>query len=294
MRIVIIGANGQLGSDLVQVLGNSPSRAGDPEIVPLTHTDIEIADFDSVREALGANHPDCVINTAAFHNVSQCEEQPARAFAVNAIGAGNVARTCADLGSALVHISTDYVFDGKKRSPYVEDDLPLPLNVYGVSKLAGEHLIRHTLEQHFVVRTSGLYGIHPCRAKKGENFVELMLRLARDRDEVRVVTDEVLTPTYTLDLAQQIAALIQTEHYGLYHATSGGSCSWYEFARAVFDLTAASANLQPTTSGEFPRPVKRPSYSVLENQALQDLGLDQMRPWHEALQAYLQERWGSL
>jgi len=263
---------------------------GEWRVVPLTHADIEVEDYESVREALGKHRPDCVINTAAFHDVIACEAQPERAFAVNAVGAWNVARVCAELGATLVHLSTDYVFDGGKGRPYVEDDLPRPSNVYGVSKLAGEHLIRYTLAQHFVVRTSGLYGAHPCRAKKGENFVGFMLRLARERGEVRVVTDEVLTPTYTLDLARQVALLAQTEYHGLYHATSGGECSWYEFARAIFDLTGTPVSLQPTTAGEFPRPVKRPAYSVLENRALQELGLDRMRPWREALEAYLKER----
>jgi len=283
MKVAIIGANGQLGSDLVKALASE-------EVIPLTHDDIEVADQASVHRVLTRHQPQVVINTAAFHNVVACEEQPERAFAVNAIGAWNVARACGPLGASLVHISTDYVFDGQKGNPYTEDDLPRPLNVYGVSKLAGEHLIRYSLKQHFIIRTSGLYGTHPCRAKGGENFVELMLRLARERDEVRVVNDEVLTPTYTWDLARQIALLIHTQHYGLYHVTSGGQCSWYEFARAIFELTGTRVNLQPTTAEEFPRPVKRPAYSVLENRALRELGLDRMRPWQEALAAYLETR----
>lgn len=290
MRVVIIGANGQLGSDLVRVLSNSEFVIRNCEVVPLAHADMEVADFESVKEVLSRDQPDYVINTAAFHNVPACEKQPEWPFSVNAIGAWNVARVCAGLGAALVHISTDYVFDGEKKSPYVEDDLPRPLNVYGVSKLSGEHLIRYTLERHFIIRTSGLYGMYPCRAKGGENFVELMLRLAREREELRVVNDEVLTPTYTLDLARQIALLMQTRHYGLYHASSGGQCSWHEFARAVFDLTGTAVNLQPTTADEFPRPVRRPAYSVLENRALKELGLDRMRPWQDALGAYLEER----
>jgi len=285
MKVVIIGANGQLGSDGVKAL---PFHKYD--LVPLTHADVEVADLDSVKQALERQKPDLVINTAAYHKTDECEEHPERAFAVNAVGAWNVARVCADIDACLVHISTDYVFDGGKRNPYLESDLPHPLNVYGVSKLAGEHLIRFALERYFIVRTSGLYGIHPCRAKKGENFVDLMLRLARERTELRVVADEVLTPTYTLDLIHQIEVLVQTEHYGLYHITNSGQCSWYEFARAIFDLTGTSVNLKPSTAGEFPRPIKRPAYSVLENRALQEIGLDIMRPWQEALQAYLNQR----
>ena len=183
MTHVIIGANGQLGSDLLEVLQREPPPGG---IVGLTHDEIEIADAQSVARALSNVRPHWVINTAAFHNVPRCEEEPDRAFAVNARGAWHLARTCAELGAGLLHVSTDYVFDGNRNQPYVEQDLPGPLNVYGVTKLAGEHLIRATLPRHLIVRTCGLYGVHPCRAKAGESFVDTILRLARERGESEV------------------------------------------------------------------------------------------------------------
>lgn len=282
MKWMVIGANGQLGNDLVEVLS-------DETVIALTHADVEISDFESVDEIVAHHRPEVVINTAAYHKVEECEKSPGKAFGVNAVGASNVARSCSAYGATLVYISTDYVFDGRKGSPYVESDLPMPLNVYGASKLAGEYVIRYTLERHFIVRTSGLYGAHECRAKRG-NFIDLMLRLARGGDEIRVVNDEVLTPTSTFDLSRQIRSLSQTDHYGLYHVTNNGQCSWYDFARAIFDILEMNVNLVPTTSDEFPRPVKRPAYSALQNKALQDLGLDQMRHWRQALRAYLESR----
>lgn len=282
MKWMVIGANGQLGSDLVEVLA-------DETVIALTHADVEVSDSESVDEIVAQHKPEVVINTAAYHKVEECEKSPDKAFGINATGALNVAQSCKAYGATLVYISTDYVFDGRKGSPYVESDLPMPLNVYGTSKLAGEYLTRHTLERHFIVRTTGLYGAHECRAKGG-NFIDLMLRLAREHDEIRVVNDEVLTPTYTFDLSYQIRSLSQTNHYGLYHMTNNGQCSWYEFARAIFDILGMNVNLVPTTSDEFPRPVERPAYSVLQNKALQDLRLDQMQHWQQALRAYLESR----
>lgn len=282
MKIIVIGANGQLSSDLVGVLSEET-------LIPLTHADIEITDFNQVMETIGSYQPDIVINTAAYHNVSECEENDLQAFKVNALGAKSLALACKKNNAALLHISTDYVFDGVKRQPYIEADLPNPLNAYGVSKLAGEHYIRYILDKHFIVRTSGLYGIHKCRAK-GRNFIDLMLRLAKKRSEVRVIDDEVLTPTYTLDLSYQIKELIKTEHFGTYHITNNGQCSWYEFAKSIFELSNMKVNLERTTSTEFPSTVRRPTYSVLQNKHLEEIGLDQMRNWHDALKAFLEIR----
>ena len=283
MRIMVIGANGQLGSELIGVLGEE-------EKIPLTHSDLEIKYEPQVRKVLRDFTPELVINTAAFHVVAECEKNDLEAFQVNALGVKYLALACKKYGSTLLHISTDYIFDGLKRTPYIETDVPNPLNVYGITKLAGEHYLRSILEEHFIVRTTGLYGIHTCRAKKGGSFVDLMLRLAKERDEIRVVDDQILTPTYTLDLANQIKALITTKNYGTYHATNGGQCSWYDFAKAIFDLLNMEINLRRTSSTEFPSPAKRPSYSVLENRALKHLGIDKMRDWKEALSACLREK----
>jgi dTDP-4-dehydrorhamnose reductase len=283
VKVVVVGANGQLGCDLMAAFA-------DEDLVGLTHADIDLCATEVLQEIIVRHAPDIVVNTAAYHHVEKCEQNPATSFAVNATGAWNLARACGEAGAVLVHVSTDYVFDGAKVQPYVEDDLPAPLNVYGASKLAGEHLIDAVLERAFIVRTSGLYGLHPCRAKGGDNFVELMLRLASERDEVKVVNDEFVTPTFTSDLAAQIRNLAGSRRYGAYHATAEGECSWYEFAEAIFILTGADVRLTQTTADEFPRPVARPSYSVLENAALKEENLNVMRPWREALADYLSLR----
>jgi dTDP-4-dehydrorhamnose reductase len=199
----------------------------------------------------------------------------------------NVAGVARDLGAALIHVSTDYVFDGSKESPYEETDCPRPLNVYGNTKLAGEYFVRCILEQHFVVRTSGLYGKAPCRAKGGRNFVDLMLKLAKERGEVRVVDSEWVTPTSTRELARQIVVLSRSDAYGLYHATPEGACSWYEFAREIFAMTGIPVSLKVAGANEFPAKVPRPRYSVLENRALKLRGLNTFGTWQDGLREYL-------
>jgi len=285
LKIALIGANGQLGSDLAAAFTDH----GDA-VVALTHSVIEIADFTSVSRVLDEIRPQVIVNTAAMHHVESCEREPERAFAVNALGAKNLAVVARDLSSVLVHVSTDYVFDGNKRSPYVEEDTPRPLNAYGISKLAGEHFVGSIMDKYFVIRTSALYGKNPCRAKSGQNFIELMLKLAREREEVRVVDSEVITPTSTTELAQQVAQLSHSDCYGLYHATAEGSCSWYEFAREIFELTQTRVRLKVASPNEFPTKVARPNYSVLENRALKSRGLSVFRPWQEGLQKYLRQR----
>jgi dTDP-4-dehydrorhamnose reductase len=285
MKVAVIGANGQLGSDLVAAFSDN----GDA-VCGLTHAEIEISDLDSVSHALEAIRPQVIVNTAAMHNVEKCESEPEKAFAVNALGPKNLAIASRDMGAALMHVSTDYVFDGSKGSPYVEEDNPIPLSTYGITKLAGEHFARTTTARHFVIRTSGLYGKSPCRAKGGLNFIELMLKLAKERPEVRVVDSEVITPTSTVELAQQIVQLSHSEWYGLYHATAEGSCSWYEFARELFAITDTPVNLKVAAPGDFPSKVARPKYSVLENRALKSRGLNSFKPWQDALHKYLGNR----
>lgn len=282
MRIAIIGANGQLGCDLVRVFSDDHH-----DVLALTHAEIEISNLESVRRSIGTASPDLVINTAAMHHVENCEKDPAAAYAVNALGARNLAQVTRELGAALLHVSTDYVFDGAKNTPYTEDDLPLPLNVYGNSKLAGEYYVRTLNPRHFVVRTSGLYGQHRCRAKGGQNFVDRMLELARTRGQVRVVADEFVSPTSTLELSRQILKLSTCEAYDLYHATSEGSCSWYEFAREIFSLTEIPVKLEAAAPGEFPAKTPRPAYSVLENARLKRLGINLFSSWQEGLRQYL-------
>ena len=286
MKVVLIGANGQLGSDLAKVV---PARGHG--LVPLTHADVEVTDAKSVEAMMHRYEPEIVLNMAAFHKVDVCEEEIEKTFAVNVYGVRNLALACRAHDAVLVHMSTDYVFGGDKTrtTPYVETDTPAPINVYGVSKLAGEHFVRYLLERYFIFRVSGLYGVAGSSGKGG-NFVELMLRLAHAGKDIRVVDDQRLTPTYTVDLAHQMAAVIETEYYGLYHATSQGDCTWYEFAAEIFRQSGLSPNLNRAKTGDFGEKATRPAYSVLENKALQDIGMDMMRPWQEALRDYLQER----
>jgi dTDP-4-dehydrorhamnose reductase len=282
MTVAVIGANGQLGADVVAAL----QKAGEAT-VRLTHTDLDVSSLEWTRKILSSLRPSVIVNTAAMHHVENCEKEPLRAYEVNALGARNLAIAARELEAKLVHVSTDYVFDGSKKSPYVEDDPAAPLNVYGNTKLAGEAFIQETAEKYFIVRTSALYGRNPCRAKGGRNFVDLMLKLAGERDELRVVDDEVVSPTSTTELAKQIVDLTRGDHYGLYHATAEGSCSWYEFAQTIFEVANIKVNLKVAGPNEFPAKVPRPKYSVLENQGLKKLGLNSFASWQQGLTSYL-------
>jgi len=286
MKVLVTGANGQLGTDLCKVLQHF-------ELIPLIYTDsqkdMEISDMSSVKGTLGKYKPDIIINTAAYVRVDDCETEQDEAFSVNALGARNVAVVAQELEARLVHISTDYVFGGgarRRATPYTEFDTPIPLNVYGKSKLAGEDFVRHLCRKHFIVRTSGLFGVAGASGKGG-NFVETMLKLARGRDGLRVVNDQVFSPTYTPDLAGKIAQLINTEYYGTFHITNKGYCSWYQFATEILRLAGLKTPLIPLTSDEYPQKAKRPRFSVLDNYHLRLLGMDDMRPWQEALRDYM-------
>jgi len=281
----VIGANGQLGHDVVRAFAEQRD-----EVRALTHEDIELSSLESVAACLRATRAEVVVNTAAMHNVESCEQQPGRAQEVNVVGARNLATATRDLGSVLIHVSTDYVFDGAKDTPYVESDEARPLNVYGRTKLEGEQFVQDINPKRFVLRTAALYGSHPCRAKGGQNFVDLMLRLARERGRVRVVDNEFTSPTATADLARQIASLSRSDAYGLYHATAEGSCSWYEFAREIFRMAEVPVTLEVASPNEFPAKVPRPAYSVLENRKLKSQNLNLFRPWQDGLHAYLSEK----
>lgn len=288
MKIAVLGANGQLGQDVVAAF-----RGAGDAVTALTHQDLEVCSLDSVRRALEAIRPEAVVNTVAFHHVEKCEADPATALAVNRDGARHVAEVTESLGAKLLHISTDYVFDGAQRTPYTEEDVPRPLNAYGRTKLAGEQAARESNPRHFILRVSGLYGHHPCRAKGGLNFVEFMLKLSNERDEIRVVDDEFVSPTPTVQVANQLVWLSRTSDYGLYHATAEGGCSWYEFARAVFEFTGAGVRLQRARPGEFPAKVPRPKYSVLENAALKRRSCNLFTHWEAGLKDYLLSREGA-
>jgi dTDP-4-dehydrorhamnose reductase len=282
MKVAVIGASGQLGIDVVDAFAQN----GD-EVCPLSHAGIELSSADSVLDRMKELNPEVIVNTAAMHHVENCEREPQKAFAVNALGARNLSVAAREIGAILMHVSTDYVFDGGKGKPYEETDAPRPLNVYGNSKLSGEHFVRSLADRHFVLRTSAIYGKNPCRAKGGLNFVDLMLKLAKERDELRVVDSEVVTPTPTVEIAQQIVALSRSDKYGLYHATAEGSCSWYEFASEIFAVANLKVKLKVAGPNEFPAKVARPKYSVLENHALKCQGLNIFGDWQEGLRRYL-------
>ena len=283
MKTLLLGADGQLGTDLTKIY---PAE----KLIPLTIEDINVCDYDGVRRIFGEHRPDAVINTAAYHRVDECEEHPDRAMEINALAVRNLALACKEIDAILVHFSTDYVFDGELSRPYTEEDTPRPLSAYAISKLAGELYIRYLHEKHFVIRLCGLYGVVGSM-EKGTNFVETMLKLANESKEISVVSDQTLTPTYTRALAPVLKALIETRRYGLYHMTSEGGCSWYEFAAAIFELSGLEPNLSPTTSDVYKTPAKRPRYSVLENANLKKIpGMIPMVHWRDGLKEYLEER----
>jgi dTDP-4-dehydrorhamnose reductase len=279
MKTLLIGANGQLGTDIVATW---PAN----DLVSLTIDDLDVTDGERVFEVIAAHKPALVLNTSAFHNVDLCESEPGQAFAVNAIAAQHLADACAAHKAALLHISTDYVFGGHAARAYTESDTPDPVNVYGASKAAGEMIIRQRLPRHYIIRSSGLFGVAGA-AGKGGNFVETMLRLAREGKPITVVGDQVLSPTFTPDLAAKLLELVQTGEHGTYHITGRGSCSWYEFALAIFEECGLAPDVSATTTAAFGAKALRPAYSVLSNDGLARAGLAPLRPWREGLRDYL-------
>jgi dTDP-4-dehydrorhamnose reductase len=282
MRIALIGADGQLGSDL----GPSLSRE---EVIPFLWPDFDITRPALVRDRLSGLRPDIIINTAAFHRVDECEDRVEEAFSVNAFAVRELARLSKEIGAVLVHFSTDYVFDGRKGTPYVEDDPPLPLSVYAASKLAGEYFVRAICEKYYLIRTCGLYGTAGCR-EKGRNFVESMLLLAQSGQPIRVVADQWVTPTSTEELAARVAELLGTDRFGLYHMTNEGQCSWFEFAQAIFDFLHKPVRVIPVDSATYGARARRPAFSVLENRNAKAAGITDFSPWHEALERYLKKK----
>jgi dTDP-4-dehydrorhamnose reductase len=283
LKVTVIGSTGQLGQDLMRVFGE--------DAVGFTHQDLDVTDEASVASAIRSTEPDWVLNTAAFHRVDDCEVNPTLTFAVNAVGALNVARAAADVGSGVVFYSTDYVFGGQDRKrghPYEEGDSPHPLSVYGSSKVAGEQLVMQANAHHLVVRSAGLYGT--ATSRKGWTFPELMLNKARTEGVIRVVTDQVLSPTFTADLAGTTKELIEHNAVGLFHLANAGECSWFEFAQGTLDLAGVEADMEPIGTEQLQQRARRPSYSALTTARLGAAGLNPLRPWREALSDYLQQK----
>jgi dTDP-4-dehydrorhamnose reductase len=282
MTAVVLGAGGQLGHELVRHLKGA-------RVAAFGRLELDVCDFVYVRRVLTELHPDLVINAAALTGVDTCEVEPERAFWVNALAVRHLAGVCAELDTVLVHISTDYVFDGQKGAPYTEDDVPNPLSVYGVSKLAGEHFVRALAPRHYIIRTSGLYGAVDAAARRG-NFVETMLRLADMGRPVRVVDDQVLTPTSARDVARKIPEIVARGPYGTYHVTNAGSCSWFEFAQAIFRMSGLNPAMEPVSSEASGARARRPRYSVMAHARLAAIGANDLPSWQDALRAYLRDR----
>jgi dTDP-4-dehydrorhamnose reductase len=281
MKIVVIGATGQLGTDLMKTLRNGH------EVVGLTHENIEVADFSSCL-ILKEHSPNTVINTAAFHKTDQCEEEPLKTFSVNAIGAKNIAAVSKEIGAITVYISTDYVFDGSKTKPYTEEDAPNPINTYGISKLAGELYTKQN-PKHYIIRVASLFGTAGASGKGG-NFVETMIKKAMSKEEISVVDDTWMSPTYTKDAALIIKKILEANiPYGIYHATNKGYCTWFQFAKEIFKLMGLTPTIKPIKTDQLQMRAKRPKFSALESTKLEKYGI-QTRPWEKALQEYLVEK----
>ena len=283
MKIAVLGSLGQLGRDLC------PRLQG--EVIPLARSDFDLTDHERLRQRLTELRPDAVVNCAAYNFVDRAESEPEAALAVNAFAVRSLAQVCRELNALLVHFSTDYVFglDSARSASWREDEAPGPISVYGLSKLAGEYLVRSICPKHFVIRTCGLYGVAGTGGKGG-NFVETMLRLAGQGKPLRVVADQRCTPSFTADVAAGVAALIPTKAFGLYHVTNDGHCSWYEFTSEIFRRAGVNPMLTAITSAEYAAPARRPAYSVLSLDRFASLGLARPRPWQQALAAYLRDR----
>jgi dTDP-4-dehydrorhamnose reductase len=280
-RIIVLGATGQLGTDLVDVL-----RGDDQfEVVPLSHSDCDCTDASKIAQVIGSLHPDVVMNCAAYVRVDDCEEHASEAFNTNAIGALNIARACAAANALCVYISTDYVFDGTKATPYAESDLPNPINIYGASKLAGEYLTRQAARRWLMVRTASLFGKTGARGKGG-NFVETIIRKAKAGEPIRVINNITMSPTYSRDAAGGLAALLRNRATGLFHLVNQGACTWYEFAKTISDVVELGNPVHPVSSNEFPAQALRPQNSAL----ITEQTSVQLRPWKDALKAYLLEK----
>jgi dTDP-4-dehydrorhamnose reductase len=281
MKIVVIGSTGQLGTDLVNVLKT------EHKVVGLTHTDIEVSDYNSCT-ILKKHQPDVIVNTAAFHKTDQCEEEPLKTFNVNTLGARNIAQLSKQINATSVYISSDYVFDGTKKQPYTENDTPSPGNLYGVAKLAAEQCTKQN-PKHYILRIASVFGVAGASGKGG-NFVETMIKKAKNNEPITVVDDMWMSPTYTIDTATVLKGILEQQlPYGVYHATNKGYCSWYQFAKEIFQLTGLHPDLKPVRTDPNYGKAKRPAFSALRSIKLSKYNLEP-RGWKEALRAYLIEK----
>jgi dTDP-4-dehydrorhamnose reductase len=283
MAVALIGARGQLGTDIAKIL---------PEATCLGHSEIELSSSESIQAALDLSDADVVINCAAYNLVDKAEDDPIDAYEVNALGPRRLAQYCAERDKTLVHFSSDYVFglEGIRDVPYVESDAPGPQSAYAASKLQGEFFVRSLCPKHFVIRTCGLYGVAALQGAGKGNFIETMIRLGRERDELGIVNDQHCTPTATADLADATLELVASKTYGLYHATNNGATTWFGLANAVFERLGISVKTNPVSTADFGAKAARPPYSILNCQKLEAVIGRNMPTWEVALDKYLAAR----
>lgn len=274
MKIALTGSDGMLGHDIVTVFND------DTDLINFTINDFDITDLDKSLSKIRDAKPDYLIHTAAYTDVDGSEQDPEKAYLINGLGTRNIAMACEEIKCPIIYISTDYVFDGMSELPYSEWDLPAPINKYGLSKLIGEQYVTSLTNRFYIIRSSWLYG------RNGKNFVETIVKLLSEKDEIDVVNDQVGTPTFTYDLAEKLKEIIG-RGYGIYHITNSSSCSWYEFASEIARLTSGKTIIKPTTTEKFNLLARRPSYSVLDNTMLRLEGIKELRHWKEALQSYI-------
>ncbi len=279
MKVLITGAKGMLGSDLMDILSR------DNKAIGVDINDFDITDAAKTKENILKIAPQLVIHSAAYTDVDGCETNIELAYRVNAIGTQSISLACQAADIPMLYLSTDFIFDGEKKSPYLEWDHANPLSVYGASKYAGEYFVSHLLKKYYIVRIAWLYG------ENGKNFVKTILRLADERDKLQIVDDQVGSPTYTVDVANGISQLIKSENYGIYHMVNKGETSWYGFAKKILELSGKSkVVVEPITTEELSRPARRPAYSVLRNLALELTIGDPMRNWEDALEEFVQQK----
>lgn len=278
MRIIVTGAKGQLGSQLINIIKKRYFEIGKIEVIA---SDIDISNKNEVLNYINEIKPDIIINCAAYTNVNACEENIGLAFKVNSLGPRNISIAAEEVGAKLIHISTDYVFSGDSKVPYKEYDIPSPINVYGNTKLMGEKYVESFCSRYFIIRTSWLYGYN------GDNFVKTIMQIAKEKGELKVVDDQVGNPTNVEDLSYHILKIALTEEYGIYHCTGNGMCSWYDFACKILELSGINCIITPINSDDTYKLAKRPSFSCLDNMMLRCTVGDEMRIWQEALEEFI-------
>lgn len=276
MKVLVTGVGGQLGFDVIREL-----EKRNIECIGADKVEFDITDFDAAHKFITDCMPDAVIHCSAYTAVDKAEDEPEFCHLVNTVGTENIAKVCKEIDAKMIYISTDYVFDGSKEGFYEVDDVPNPINVYGRTKLAGERAVQEILDKYFIVRISWVFGIN------GNNFIKTMLRLGNERNELNVVADQIGSPTYTVDLAQLLVDMIQTDKYGLYHATNESECSWAEFAEEIFKVVGMDVKVNHITTDEYPTKAKRPMNSRMSKRSLIDYNFNILPPWRSALDRYL-------